>query len=51
MENNLPRQPSISFNTQRSHSAAKDDRELSDNGKLYTNNDFGASKDICQKSQ
>ena len=24
---------------------------MSDNGKLYTNNDFGASKDICQKSQ
>jgi polo-like kinase 1 len=50
-ESNLPRQPSISFTTQRSHSATKDDRDLSDNGRLYTNNDFGASKDICQKSQ
>ncbi len=50
-EVNLPRQPSISFTTQRSYSATKDDRELSDNGKLYTNNDLGASKDICQKSQ
>lgn len=32
-------------------SATKEERDLSDNGKLYTNNEFATSRDLCQKSQ
>lgn len=49
---NLSRQPSVSFRTQASVSIAKDEKELSDNGKLYTNNELLISRETArQKSQ
>lgn len=49
---NLSRQPSVSFKAQTSLSITKDEKDLSDNGKLYTNNELIISKDTArQKSQ